>query len=68
MDYEPKLLKAGFLTLVAALAVVALLVLPGRVGAATPAGMDSPFVDRGAFCGTAESAIAPVIQQPMVIS
>jgi len=35
MDYQPKLLKYGFSTLLGSLIVVALLVLPGRVGAAT---------------------------------
>ena len=34
MDYQPRLLKYGFGTLLGSLAVVALLVLPGRAGAA----------------------------------
>ena len=35
MDYQPKLLRYGFSTLLGSLIVVALLVLPGRAGAAT---------------------------------
>ncbi len=35
MDYQPKLLKYGFSTLLGSLIVVALLVIPGRAGAAT---------------------------------
>src|SRR3989304_3847731 len=35
MDYQPKLLRCGFSTLLGALVVVALWVLPGRAGAAT---------------------------------
>ena len=34
MDYQPRLLKYGFSTLLGSLIVVALLVLPGRAGAA----------------------------------
>ena len=34
MDYQPRLLKSGYITLLASFAMVALLALPGRVGAA----------------------------------
>ncbi len=33
MDYQPRLLKSGYMTLLASFAMVALLALPGRVGA-----------------------------------
>ena len=56
MDYEPKLLKAGFCTLLAALAVVALLLLPGRAGASTLARGDGPPTIGSASCGLTQSA------------
>ena len=36
MNYERRLLKAGYTTIIASLVVVALLMLPGRAGAAAP--------------------------------
>lgn len=56
MDYEPKLLKTGFCTLLAALAVVALLVLPGRAGASTVAKGDSPPAIGSVSCGLTQPA------------
>lgn len=61
MDYEPKLLKAGFCTLLAALAVVALLLLPGRAGASTSAKGDSPPVISSMSCGLIQSATATLL-------
>ncbi len=56
MDYEPRLLKAGFRTLLAALAVVVLLLLPGRAGASTLAKGDSPLAIGSVSCGLTQSA------------
>lgn len=67
MDYEPKLLKAGFFTLIAALAVVALLVLPGRAGAAALASVDGPPVISSMSRGLTRSATIPVYACDFVI-
>ncbi len=60
MDYQPRLLKSGYMTLLASFAMVALLALPGRAGATTYTMTIAPLTatTSGSWFGSFSGAIS----------